>query len=399
MPITRPFGTCSTTGRRFVVPDYQRSYSWDREQRSDLFQDLERLQKLLAADREASHFCGTVICTPSGGDGREFAVVDGQQRLSTLVLVHARMLSQLTQPNPLAEGGAPRFHPQTLDDDVFTALFRGDTYAVTTDAQRRYVEAVKETDDWLAPRSDAEVSELRTLVEQRLHFIFFVLQNDDEVARAFEAINNRGKSLTQLDLVKNHLLYVQKVHGWSRPDVNETWREIMKIAGHTDFGDSDADTVLRATVTAQFRPGKRKAGETDYKIVSREVAVREAGDEESARERFGFFVRFLERNFRTYQQLRAARSSDERNPIVRQLTFLNHHDNLSGVLPLIFARQFRRRSDQSDAPVLEAIEKTNFRLYGLPDRASRSDSYNVRLYSLAHNYFHDDTAEQERDGS
>ena len=74
------------------VPDYQRSYDWRKEHRKDLFDDLERLGRLGTG---ASHFCGTVICTPISHRPNSFHVVDGQQRLTTLVLIDA-LLAQKT---------------------------------------------------------------------------------------------------------------------------------------------------------------------------------------------------------------------------------------------------------------------------------------------------------------
>ena len=77
-------------GRLFHVPDYQRTYAWESQHRTDLLEDLE----ILGATRE--HYTGTVVLyEPSPGDKkrgsdryyREFDIVDGQQRLTTLVLL------------------------------------------------------------------------------------------------------------------------------------------------------------------------------------------------------------------------------------------------------------------------------------------------------------------------
>lgn len=371
--------------RRFEIPDFQRAYDWGEDQLKDLLRDLERLDHLVSTGRKASHFCGTIICTPPQPRRQEYAVVDGQQRLTTLVLLHAKLSSKIGRRTFLSSEGRTLFTPQRGDANSFASLMLGDTPEnPETLAQEKYLEAAAGIQKWIDEDTERAIRMLEH-VECRLHFIFFVLQDDFEVAKVFESINNRGKPLSQIDLVKNHLIYLASIKNWEMPDVNEVWRRINKLAASTQFVDGDVDTVLRAVVTAQFRPGRRKAGETDYSIV-----IQNLGVDTADYEKFKTFLGFLESSFRTHSEMRQAHSTDPKEPVTKALTFLNHHDVVSGVLPLIFARQFRRTDKDANvqkAQVLEAIEITNFRLYGLPGASARSDSHNVALHRLAHDYF------------
>lgn len=373
-------------GRSFEVPDFQRAYDWEEDQLKDLFRDIKRLEDLVANGRDASHFCGTIICTPTKQSPPwAYAVVDGQQRLTTLALLHAKLSREIGRQTFLCPKGTLLFTPQKGDANIFASLMHGDPPGkMSTLAQEKYVKAAKEIEKWIGADTERATRILKH-IEDRLHFIFFVLDNDFEVAKVFETINNRGKPLSQLDLVKNHLIYLASIKNWKLPDVNEVWRRINQVAASIQFVDGDVDTVLRAVVTAQFKPGRRKGGETDYAIVLQNLGV-DTADYET----FKTFLGFLEASFRTHAEMRQANSSDPKNPAKRALTFLNHHDVVSGVLPLIFARQFRRMDkDESiqKAEVLEAIEIANFRLYGLPGASARSDSHNVTLHRLAHDYF------------
>ena len=374
------FGALFAGDNRYHVPDYQRAYDWGPKERRDLFEDLERLDQLFEAGQDASHFCGTVICTPPEKVKGSYAVVDGQQRLTTLALIHARLSRATGQPTFVYSEGRVRFVPQSGDASRFTELLAGHRPGdASTAAQSRYIDAAAEIDAWIGADATRAARMLKH-VEKRLHLIFFILADETEVAKVFETINNRGKSLSQMDLVKNHLIYVAAVRGWNEPGVNEIWTRIQQIGF-----EGQMDNVLRAVVTAQFRPGRRKAGESDFDIVSRNLPAREA-----THETFSTFLRFLESSFQTYGDMRNANDTDERRPVLRALTLLNHHAGLAGVLPLIFARQFRREDgtiEAKDAGVLEAIEITNFRLYGLPGASARSDSHNVTLQALAHDYF------------
>jgi uncharacterized protein with ParB-like and HNH nuclease domain len=77
----------------FRIPHYQRAYSWESKQRKDLFLDLEKLNK--SHDKEKHHFMATIVCLKKGkqvledevSELTEFHIVDGQQRLTTLIIL------------------------------------------------------------------------------------------------------------------------------------------------------------------------------------------------------------------------------------------------------------------------------------------------------------------------
>ena len=76
--------------RLFTIPDYQRSYSWSTRQRSDLFADIEDVWQ---EGGDGTHFMATVVChrlrrVRLGAERMsELHIVDGQQRLTTLIIL------------------------------------------------------------------------------------------------------------------------------------------------------------------------------------------------------------------------------------------------------------------------------------------------------------------------
>ncbi len=78
-------------GRLFRIPPYQRAYSWGRKQRSDLFADIKRLHD---DGNDAVHFMATMVGLNRGtktiatNELHEIEVVDGQQRLTTLIILY-----------------------------------------------------------------------------------------------------------------------------------------------------------------------------------------------------------------------------------------------------------------------------------------------------------------------
>lgn len=77
--------------RVFRIPKYQRFYSWEKKQRADLFSDLRTLAK---KGEDRHHFMATVVCLRTNEvkpidsvEYRIYDIVDGQQRLTTLILL------------------------------------------------------------------------------------------------------------------------------------------------------------------------------------------------------------------------------------------------------------------------------------------------------------------------
>ena len=75
-------------GRLFKIPDYQRAYSWTSRERGELFGDIRK-----TFDKDERHFMATIVCLHRGSTRRGtndyelLDIVDGQQRLTTLILL------------------------------------------------------------------------------------------------------------------------------------------------------------------------------------------------------------------------------------------------------------------------------------------------------------------------
>ncbi|MFW6213770.1 MAG: DUF262 domain-containing protein, partial [Spirochaetota bacterium] len=77
--------------RFFVIPDYQRGYSWGEENVKDLLNDIERTRR-----RSLVHYTGTIVAKWDK-NASVFEVVDGQQRLTTILLLMTRLAEVLPE--------------------------------------------------------------------------------------------------------------------------------------------------------------------------------------------------------------------------------------------------------------------------------------------------------------
>ena len=281
------------SGRLFHVPDYQRGYAWEQRQLLEFLEDLE----MLTEGRE--HYTGTVVLhavEPSSrrldAEGKSYAsldVVDGQQRLATIVLLLdaiRRALAALDEPaRTLADGikrsylsatgvdGQPLFK-LTLNADCdhyfrFVALsdLPGPEGPQITSEQRlgqarvEFAQYVDQQRQEQGASFQQWLNELYWKVTNQLRVSLYKVESAVEVGVIFEVMNNRGKPLSELEKVKNYLLYagstlsVQHDLGTS---VNQAWAGIFRqlmAAGLTSA--TDEDQLLRAHWLAAYDPQPR----------------------------------------------------------------------------------------------------------------------------------------------
>jgi hypothetical protein len=224
--------------RVFRVPDYQRGYAWEPRQLNELLEDLETLPT------GKDHYTGTIVLHDQGEAatltdeaGRVYSlhhIVDGQQRLTTLVILLSAIEQQLhgePEVEPLVdairstylrvrdESGQP-LYKLTLNDDS-KAFFRDEilgnvglggpkiaSHERLANARDRFQEylGVERT-----KRGTAFVVYLRDLhraVTSQLKWTVYEVESAAEVGVIFEVMNDRGKPLSELDKVKNYLMYV-----------------------------------------------------------------------------------------------------------------------------------------------------------------------------------------------
>lgn len=283
--------------RLFRVPDYQRGYAWGEAQIQDFLEDLE----LLAPSR--IHYTGTVVLhvrdslneeqDQSGNTYTPVDIVDGQQRLTTTVLLLDGIrnaldsLSGEEQPLPLSTGihsnyiaaiganGQPLFK-LTLNEDT-NEFFRSNVLAKkpspepeSNAAERRLTAAKKQIKEYIEAEIEnkppeeqqAWLRDLHRKVTSRLGFTLYEVDDAAEVGVIFEVMNDRGKPLTELEKVKNYLLYVSSTLGISNDlseRVNKAWSVIFSQLTDAGLVSQNAeDQLLRVHWLTCYAPAKKQ---------------------------------------------------------------------------------------------------------------------------------------------
>ncbi|RVZ30443.1 DUF262 domain-containing protein [Helicobacter pylori] len=197
----------------FEIPSYQRGYAWQMKQLEDFWSDLEHVSKL----ENKFHYMHSLTLRKSDDDfgDIDFEIIDGQQRLATSLILLG-LLAKITQHKD------PKYDSMNLEpvlsykyyglSEAFRAImeeekdlerFQTSFYAKNLiDAHAFFKEKISDTPmETLEKMFDA-------LIKKMLFSVVGLNDNRIDPFSSFETINNRGKDLSTLELLKNRLHFV-----------------------------------------------------------------------------------------------------------------------------------------------------------------------------------------------
>lgn len=368
------------TGRLFRIPQYQRSYSWQSKQRRDLFDDIARAR---AAGERGHHFLATVV-----GLRREtrtivtdahhvVEIVDGQQRLTTLVLLLRAISSSVDRSDAI--GGrigveldellvkpdkASLLLLQTNHDSsqYFANYLRTGIHPHHSTARvladRELLMAIEEceafVDDWI--KSGQDLADLVSLLKNRLTCIFHEISDEAVVYTVFEVLNSRGLDVSWFDRLKSMLMAIVFDTGGDNrsehvDEVHRLWTDIYKCVG-LRLGMSTESLVFAATLKQQVSPN-RPMGQADAADLLRNQAA--GGPEPVIR-----VTRWLKSVTEAVDRLHANRRLNAVTEIVQARLLA-----VAIMLRLDLSEDFRQRA-------LRRWENVTFRIYGMYDKDART---------------------------
>jgi hypothetical protein len=405
-------------GHILIIPEYQRGYAWSARQLNDFRDDLELL------DLGRQHYTGTVILCPRPEIRRDDAlqrqvvaeVVDGQQRLTTIMmLLDAIRREFLKLPNmeqvatgvasylSFLEGGIsqPRLVLNNQSADFFAKVVLAEdpeAYRPSVPAEERLLFARDSLTYWTAELvSEASVpaealEELLQKVIEQLRFTLFEVPDDIQAGVIFETVNDRGKPLTELEKVKNYVLYLSSIFDDSqaRSLANETtlaWGKIYRrlMSGHLTSSAAE-DQFLRAHWLCYHDPDSRKW--EGAKSVKTKFAIRSyAQQRDQLHADLIRYVRSLATSCQAYCELAGGEYSSFSYlagpvPDLEQAADrLRRMDNLASFFPVWLAARSTTRTTQELVELLEACELFAFRVYQVAQ--VRSNTGQSGLFRLA----------------
>lgn len=234
--------------KQYVLPLFQRSYSWDKKEWNVLWNDLMELSEM---SHPRDHFIGSIVSMPtiSVPEGvAKYLLIDGQQRLTTffIILTLLRDIAKQSGKVELAEeiNNTLIVNPYKKDSDYFkllpTQVDRA-TYErlilskIETDDQSQIYKAYQYFDRKLK-QSKIDLSTLKIIISNHLSVVSIVLDPDDNPHLVFESLNAKGRPLTQADLIRN--FFFMRIHIKEQETVYEQyWKPMQGSLGEnmTEF--------------------------------------------------------------------------------------------------------------------------------------------------------------------
>jgi hypothetical protein len=242
----------SLLDHRFEIPAFQRPFDWGEEQVSDFVQDV-----LEVTGTTVPLFLGLVVLHPT--EGGSVAVIDGQQRLTTVMLaLAARGATDKVLPQ-VAGLQTPWIRPRDSDVTFIHALMAGRLESPRTLSQWQ----LKRAFDALASSKELKLDTLLSC-----EVIAYVAPSLAGATRLFERINLRGKEVCEFDLVKNKLIEWVAVEqdaatqGRLERFITNSYDKLYQMLDPKIDGDPfDSDKLLKTHwilfTKGQFRSGSR----------------------------------------------------------------------------------------------------------------------------------------------
>ena len=400
--------------RVFRIPDYQRGYSWEEQQRDDLLTDIKYLIK---ARYEYRHYTGTIVAslnrkeTGELDDGYEvFDVVDGQQRMTSLILLlsvicrllkksaivskyeHTEIFSKFIQGGPVGNT-VRKLRLGKKQDILFGRLVTEgkapSKWEAESKSDQNLIDAINQYKGWLES-GDVDIDDVLKCVRENLGFLLYAPQNDKEIGIMFEVINNRGKALTELEKIKNYLIYYADKN--NKPDikkrVNDSWPIILSKLNKVDYVSNESEDRFLRNCWIVFMETHKSKSHHVYDGLKQEWPP-----DQDHTSKILNFIDFLEDaaiSYAKYLKREGVTNTQEKYWLER----ISCHPADASITPLILAIFSRVEDQKQRTGLFELLEKLNFRFYGT-GIAGRSDSGQGELFGYANKFFNHHEQEVE----
>lgn len=271
---------------KYSIHYYQREYMWQRKHIEELIDDLtsEFLDYYVSGDSRqkvqdyGAYFMGSIVLA-----GRENAIIDGQQRFSSLTLLlmylnnRLRTLGQsysMIEQMIFSEAYGTKSFNINVDDrsECMNAIFNDQPFDITDVGESvknlygRYNDIIDVfpaddiTDDMLLHFCD--------WLAEKVFFIEIVATTEQDAHKVFVTMNDRGLSLTSTEMLKGYLLSEIKDDS-KREKLNDIWKDKVLILKKDD--DKGDETFIKAWLRAQYaetiRETKAGAVNQDFDII------------------------------------------------------------------------------------------------------------------------------------
>jgi len=415
--------------RLYRIPDYQRGYAWGISQIEDFWQDLRRIPidrfhymgqltlELVPKDKWQKWDEDTWLIT--GSNYKPYYVVDGQQRLTTAIILIKCLLEavkddDLLAVTPVAEltgnylfrqAGVSKAYLFGYEKDnpsyeYLKTQILGQSSSAFQGTDTVYTANLGHARDFfkkhLAALDLTQLDDLFKRLTQRLVFNEYELDADLDVFVAFETMNNRGKSLSRLELLKNRLIYLSTLANVDegqktslRRDINNSWKTIYEYLGKESDHLLDDDVFLRAHWIVSFIYARDEAEQFATFLMDEHFTPDRLTEGKLTVADIKAYVDSIQEAVKVWHSIHFPHRAGGLNDSIRQ--GLERLDRLGrgAFAPLMVAALLKKTSLAHIADLIEASERFVFVVGRLTQR--RANTGDTEFYRLAGQLFRNET--------
>lgn len=226
--------------KQYVVPLFQRPYSWKKSEWQALWNDLVELCK---ADNPRPHFLGSIVTMPTTSvpEGvSKYLLIDGQQRLTTVFILLSALRDTAKQSdeelaaeinntilvNPYKKDlDYYKLQPTQVDRVAFYQIINSETQVDESGILECYRFFEKKLRQSVL---SLEFQRIKKVICTNLSLVSVVLSADDDPYLVFESLNAKGRPLTQSDLIRNY--FFMRIHTDSQESVYaQYWQPMQEL--------------------------------------------------------------------------------------------------------------------------------------------------------------------------
>lgn len=199
--------------RYFEIPNYQRSYAWKEKQLKDFLDDFSHIENY------QKYYYGTILLQQKENYDDTYEIVDGQQRITTLIIFIKCLIKKMSEIGLSSEAEELTrkyikyktnyiLKLQDQDDGFFKSYILSDNTnsIVKTPAQSNLIFAKNYFEQALQKCEKDDLIGYKTRI-QAANCLIYSVNDRNEAAMIFETTNDRGKLLTNLEKTKSYLMY------------------------------------------------------------------------------------------------------------------------------------------------------------------------------------------------
>lgn len=245
---------------QFIIPVYQRAYSWQKPQRVQLIEDIRESKR--------RYYLGHYLFEKNEAEPDEYYIIDGQQRMTTMVIFFSCMVHELKKRSDTTiklnslnrvylhnDNYEQRFRTVEYDDPMFRGvivdrdedggyeLSESEIKNLDSFSKKNIIDC-RDYFDSIFQKERTEVLENWVEIANQARVTFFEVESKIDAVQIFAFQNDRGKALSNLEVLKSFIMLQIYVRGGNRQnqlinDLEEAfrviYREVVKLKTPEDF--------------------------------------------------------------------------------------------------------------------------------------------------------------------